>query len=74
MLSQAAASGMGLALIPRFFIEQQLADSSLVIPFDESFTSPYTYYVITPKSKNMPLKAQVFIDWLLEIFAPYRCA
>ncbi|MEC4726001.1 transcriptional regulator GcvA [Shewanella sp. D64] len=72
MLSQAAVSGMGVALIPRFFIEEQLADGSLVIPFDAGFTSPYTYYVITPKSKNMPLKAQVFIDWLLEIFAPYR--
>ncbi|WP_065188522.1 transcriptional regulator GcvA [Shewanella woodyi] len=72
MLSQAAVSGMGLALIPRFFIEKELADGSLVIPFDEGFTSPYTYYVITPKSQNLPLKAQAFIDWLLEIFAPYR--
>ncbi|WP_299788186.1 transcriptional regulator GcvA [uncultured Shewanella sp.] len=72
MLSQAAVSGMGLALIPRFFIEEQLADGSLVIPFDSSFSSPYTYYVLTPRSKNLPLKAKAFIDWLLEIFAPYR--
>ncbi|WP_028864406.1 transcriptional regulator GcvA [Psychromonas aquimarina] len=72
MLSQAAASGMGVALIPRFFIEQQLADGSLVIPFASSFSSPYSYYVLTPKSANLPLKAQVFIDWLLELFAPYR--
>jgi len=72
MLSQAAVSGMGVALIPRFFIEEQLADGSLVIPFDSGFASPYTYYVLTPKSKNLPLKAKAFIDWLLEIFAPYR--
>lgn len=72
MLSQAAASGMGAALIPRFFIEDQLANGSLVIPFDANFTSPYAYYLLTPKSPSMPLKVQAFIDWLLEIFAPYR--
>ena len=72
MLSQAAAGGMGVALIPRFFIEEQLADGSLVIPFDTGFTSPYIYYVLTPKSSNLSLKAQAFIDWLLEIFSPYR--
>ncbi|QFU22071.1 transcriptional regulator GcvA [Shewanella eurypsychrophilus] len=72
MLSQAAAGGMGVALIPRFFIEEQLADGSLVIPFDAGFTSPYVYYLLTPKSSNLPLKAQAFIDWVLEIFAPYR--
>lgn len=72
MLSQAAASGMGAALIPRFFIEEQLANGSLVIPFNAPFTSPYTYYLLTPKSPNIPLKVRVFIDWLLELFAPYR--
>ncbi|MCU7998012.1 LysR family transcriptional regulator [Shewanella sp. SM101] len=72
MLSQAAASGMGAALIPRFFIEEQLANGSLVIPFDAPFTSPYRYYLLTPKSPSLPLKAQAFIEWLLEIFAPYR--
>jgi LysR family glycine cleavage system transcriptional activator len=72
MLSQAAASGMGAALIPRFFIEEQLANGSLVIPFDANFISPYAYYLLAPKSPSMPLKVQAFIDWLLEIFAPYR--
>lgn len=72
MLSQAAANGMGVALIPRFFIEEQLANGSLVIPFSLDFKSPYSYYVLTPKSSNLPLKAQVFIDWLLEIFSSYR--
>lgn len=72
MLSQAAVNGMGIALIPRFFIEEQLADGSLVIPFNFPFRSPYSYYLLTPKSANLPLKAQLFIDWLLEIFSSYR--
>ena len=82
MLSQAAVSGMGLALIPRFFIEKELAEGSLVIPLDTQFISPYSYYVLTPnaaksegaepRASEQPLKAQAFIDWLLEIFAPYR--
>lgn len=72
MLSQAAVSSMGIALIPRFFIEQQLAEGSLVIPFAVPFTSPYSYYLLTPKSSNYPFKVQVFIDWILQLFAPYR--
>ena len=72
MLSQAAVSGMGVALIPRFFIEQELKNGKLVIPFTADFTSPYRYYLLTPKSSNLPLKVQSFIDWLLELFSPYR--
>ncbi|WP_394204042.1 LysR substrate-binding domain-containing protein [Shewanella waksmanii] len=72
MLSQAAVSGMGIALIPRFFIEEQLSDGSLVIPFDNQFTSPYSYYLQFPSAAKRPVKVQAFIDWLLEIFSPYR--
>ena len=72
MLSQAAVSGLGIALIPRFFIEKELSDGSLVIPFDASFTSPYSYYLLTPLTEHISPKAVAFIDWLLEIFAPYR--
>ncbi|WP_435237514.1 LysR substrate-binding domain-containing protein [Psychromonas sp. PT13] len=72
MLQQAAVSSMGVALIPRFHIEEQLADGSLVIPFLVSFISPYSYYLLTPKSANYPFKVQAFIDWSLDVFAPYR--
>lgn len=72
MLSQAAVSSMGVALIPRFFVSQQLADGSLVIPFSAGFVSPYSYYLLTPTASPLPLKVQTFIDWLLPLFAPYR--
>jgi len=72
MLSQAAASGMGAALIPRFFIEDQLKAGTLVIPFEAPFVSPYSYYLLTPKSSSLPRKSALFIDWLLSEFAPYR--
>ncbi|PKG38291.1 transcriptional regulator GcvA [Psychromonas sp. Urea-02u-13] len=72
MLSQAAVSSMGIALIPRFFIEQQLSDGSLVLPFDKPYTSPYSYYLLTQQSANHATKVQLFIDWMLVLFAPYR--
>ncbi|QUM77300.1 LysR family transcriptional regulator [Moritella sp. 24] len=72
MLSQAAASSMGVALIPRFFVQQQLEDGSLVIPFSAGFISPYCYYLLTPTASPLPLKVQTFIDWLLPLFEPYR--
>ncbi|MCG6200828.1 transcriptional regulator GcvA [Psychromonas antarctica] len=72
MLLQAAVNDMGVALIPRTFIEKQLADGSLVIPFSAPFISPYCYYLLMPNSTNQSFKVQAFIDWILEIFAPYR--
>ena len=72
MLNQAAVSSMGIALIPRFFIEQQLKDGSLVIPFNKPYKSPYSYYLLTEKSTNHATKVQLFIDWILVLFAPYR--
>jgi LysR family glycine cleavage system transcriptional activator len=72
MLSQAAVSSMGVALIPRFFVAQQLEEGSLVIPFETRFTSPYRYYVLTSKGNPLPAKVQAFIDWILPLFAAYR--
>lgn len=74
MLSQAAVGSMGIALIPRFFIEQQLADGSLIIPFDKPYSSPYSYYLLTEKSANHSAKIQLFIDWILVLFSSYRRA
>ncbi|MCL2915758.1 LysR substrate-binding domain-containing protein [Shewanella corallii] len=75
MLAQAVASGMGVALIPRFFIEPQLADGSLVIPFDIPYHSQYSYYLLTPghlQSGDPDGRITAFTDWILELFAPYR--
>jgi len=72
MLLQAAVNHMGVALIPRAFIEKQLADGSLVIPFSAPFISPYCYYLLMPNSINLSFKVQAFVDWILEVFAPYR--
>lgn len=72
MLSQAAVSSMGVALIPRFFVSQQLADGSLVVPFSASFVSSYSYYLLTPTASPLPLKVQTFVDWLLPLFAHYQ--
>ncbi|WP_299011672.1 LysR family transcriptional regulator [uncultured Shewanella sp.] len=72
MLSQAAVSGIGMALIPRFFIEKELKEGSLVLPFTHTFISPYRYYILTSNTKQLALKTQVFIDWLLDLFSHYR--
>jgi LysR family glycine cleavage system transcriptional activator len=72
MLSQAAASSMGVALIPRFFVAEQLENGSLVIPFSNAYSSPYTYYLLTPNVEPLPLKVRVFIDWIYALFTPYR--
>ncbi len=68
MLSQAAVKGLGAALIPRFFIERELAEQLLVMPLNLEFVSPYSYYLITPKNQSQVFKVQVFNQWLQEQF------
>ena len=43
-----------------------------MIPFNNPYKSPYSYYLLTEKSANHAAKIQLFIDWILVLFASYR--
>ena len=70
MIAQAAVAGLGLAIVPRFLVEEELRSGSLVIPIDRPVTGRDGYYLVYPEEKaNLPTVI-AFRDWLLGECAP----
>lgn len=72
MLVEAARAGLGVALVPRFFVLNELANSELVIPCDVSLRNDNGYYLVYPECKQGSLLLEVFAQWLLDTAKRYR--
>jgi DNA-binding transcriptional LysR family regulator len=72
MLVEAARAGLGVALVPRFFVLNELANGELVIPSDVSLRNEKGYYLVYPENKQGALLLEVFRDWLLRMAQDYR--
>lgn len=73
MLAQAARHEMGVALIPPFLIQRELAEGSLVIALDRAVpNNDRAYYLMVPERKAESSALKAFRDWLLAQAASYR--
>jgi LysR family glycine cleavage system transcriptional activator len=60
----AATAGMGVALVPRFLIEEELATRKLLTLFNHNMPGHGAYYAVAPLSKrNHPIVSR-FLHWL----------
>ncbi len=66
LLSQAAIAGLGVALIPRCVIEEELEEGKLVIPLDRPLLAQDGYYLCYPDHKRNLPALQLFRTWLRE--------
>lgn len=66
MLINAAASGLGLAVVPRHYVERELASGELHLPFGKPVRSSDSYWVVSPERKSHDRQALQFRDWLLQ--------
>lgn len=66
MVIQAAIAGLGLAMLPRFLIQEELASGRLIVAFDRPVVSVDAYYLVHPERKTGLRRITVFRDWLLE--------
>ncbi len=65
MIAQAAVSGLGAALLPRFLVESELASGALVVLSDQALTPVDAYYLVYPESRAQAPLVQAFRDWVL---------
>jgi LysR family glycine cleavage system transcriptional activator len=66
MTAAAAACGMGLALVPRLLVEDEVARGDLVVACDRPMTNARAYYLVQPEQDDKPPSAQIFLTWLLD--------
>lgn len=72
MAAQAAIHGQGLALIPRFLIEDDLAQGRLVQLTRHEFLSDRRYYLVCPEQKLGNSMLALFRAWIEAEAAKYR--
>lgn len=65
MLAQAAEHGMGVALIPPFLIQRELAERRLVLAHPQAYRSETrAYYLMIPERKVESAGLVAFRDWV----------
>lgn len=65
MIVQAAVAGMGMALLPRLLVVDDLASGRLVAPFRVTLVSEDAYYLVYPEAQRHNPKVNVFRDWVV---------
>lgn len=66
MVAQAAVAGLGVGVLPRFLVLDELASGRLVIPFGPTATSAKAYWLVYPERKAGFASLQKFRAWLLD--------
>lgn len=72
MLVEAAKAGLGVALVPRFFVVEEVAAGELVIPCTQILENPRSYYLVYPEDRAESAPLQIFCEWLRGQAAIYR--
>ena len=65
---------MGVALIPPFLIQRELAEKRLVIANHRTLHSTKAYYLMIPERKIESASLQAFRDWLIHQAQRYSLA
>jgi LysR family transcriptional regulator, glycine cleavage system transcriptional activator len=65
MVIQAAIAGIGVGVLPRFLVEDELKTGRLRVPFDVAVRSHHAYYLVHPEEKADLPALRAFRDWLL---------
>lgn len=62
---EAALGGLGVALLPSYLIETELASGALVVVHDLPLTTDNGYYVVLPDGKRQGSPGLEFQEWLM---------
>lgn len=65
MIIEAAVRGLGVALLPLYLIEEEIASGRLAIVADAPMETDNAYYIVLPEGKGGSAPARAFEAWLL---------
>ncbi|MFU3178254.1 LysR substrate-binding domain-containing protein [Pseudomonas aeruginosa] len=66
MCIRAAQAGCGVALLPRFLVEEELAEGKLAIAWPHALPSQEAYYLAYPEHAAEVPKVRHFIEWMVK--------
>ena len=66
MIAQAVKAGLGLAVLPRFLVADDIADGSLCMPFELPLSSDFAYYLVWPSQRASWRPLLQLRGWLRE--------
>jgi len=69
---EAALEGLGVALAMKPLVRSEIEAGRLVMPFNVSSPSNFSYYLVTPEASTPKSSVDEFRKWLLEESAPER--
>ncbi len=69
MVIQAAVAGLGLAVLPRFLVEEELRTERLVSPFPKATVRSGAYWLVCPETRHDAPALAAFRGWLLDEIA-----
>ncbi len=72
MLVEAARAGLGVALVPRFFVIGEMASGQLLTPCPYVLHNQRSYYLVYPESKADSVPLAAFREWMCGQAAAYR--
>ncbi|MEM7595911.1 MAG: LysR family transcriptional regulator [Cyanobacteria bacterium P01_A01_bin.83] len=64
VLRDAAVQGLGIALLPRFIIKQELEEEALVTVLPEYQTAPISLGLIYPLNRHLNMKIKLLVEFL----------
>jgi LysR family glycine cleavage system transcriptional activator len=64
--AQAAVADLGVALLPRFLVEYEIARGELVVAVERSHRSEFGYYLVVPHDRAHYGPVLAFRSWLLD--------
>jgi DNA-binding transcriptional LysR family regulator len=68
----AALQGRGVALVPDYLIEAELASGEIVHACEQRVPARFSYYFVWPAGVRPNPARDAFRDWLLQAFGRYR--
>jgi DNA-binding transcriptional LysR family regulator len=64
-----ARLGLGIIQVPRYHVENDLADGRLVEILAHFPPTPSPVHILYPRNRQLTPRVRVFIDWLREVFS-----